>query len=82
MIRAEPNWIGWPMARRNGAFSWRSTFRIDSEREYHVFRAVKIDSVPSVTMKGGIRSRVTKRPFMQPHNVPTTRPATNPTSTG
>ena len=82
MIRADPNWIGWPMARRNGALSCRSPLRIDSEREYHVFRAVKIDSVPSVTMKGGIRSRVTSRPFTQPHKVPTARPATNPTSTG
>ena len=82
MIRADPNWIGWPMASRNGALSCRSPLRIDSEREYQVLRAVKIDSVPSVTMKGGMRNRVTKRPFTQPHRVPTTSPATKPISTG
>ena len=48
MIRDVPSWIGCPMASRKGALSWMSPLRIDSEREYQVLSAVKIDSVPSV----------------------------------
>jgi hypothetical protein len=39
-------------------------------------------SVPSVTMNGGSRRRVTSRPLMRPHAVPTPKPISSASSPG
>ena len=39
-------------------------------------------SVPSVTIKGAMRSRVVRNPFTAPQNNPVARPTRMPTATG
>ena len=63
-----------PVHCRNGAVASISWERIVSLPEYQRLSAKKMLQVPSVTMKGGRRSRVTRKPLMAPQITPTSRP--------
>ena len=55
---------------------------IDAPFETSRVRAVKMFSVPRVTMNGGSRSRVTSRPLSPPASVPTSSPRTRASGPG
>src|SRR6266404_5406615 len=65
---------GVPSTCRNGAAFATSCERMVSEAEYQRLSAKKIDQVPSVTMKGGSLSRVTRTPFIAPQPPPAAMP--------
>ncbi len=62
-----------------GGRSWPCT---DALFEYSSRMAVKMLSVPNVTMKGGSFSRVTRIPLRKPVAIPTTRPSSRLSTAG
>ena len=56
--------------------------RIVSLWEMYRLSAKKMFSVPSVTMNGGSRSRVTSMPLSRPQAVPTTKPISSASRPG
>jgi hypothetical protein len=79
VILNDPSEIGSPVHSRmpGMSFSWMVW-----PDEYSRVSARKILNVPSVTMNGGRRNRVTRRPFRPPARVPTTNPSTSAAGPG
>ena len=79
MIRVSPRLIVLPV---HSSSDGMSVPRIVSLWEYQRLSAKKMFSVPSVTMNGGSRSRVTSAPLSRPQAVPTPKPSSSASRPG
>ena len=79
VMRNDPMLMAVPVQSRS---SGMSLLWIVCPPEYSRVKATKMFNVPSVTMNGGRRRRVTSRPFRPPAAVPTVNPRPRATGPG